>query len=81
MNLKIIDAQRNDLQGGSLVCYAQHVDGPYTESARLKKLIELEEVSELDKKETFNKFSDELINLKKKINNKLDNLLKDKKKF
>ena len=66
MNLKIIDAQRNDLQGGSLVCYAQHVDGPYTESDRLKKLIELEEVSELDKKETFNKFSDELINLKKK---------------
>ena len=65
MNLKIIDAQRNDLQGGSLVCYAQHVDGPYTESDRLKKLIELEEVSELDKKETFNKFSDELINLKK----------------
>ena len=81
MNLKIIDAQRNDLQGGSLVCYAQHVDGPYTESDRLKKLIELEEVSELDKKETFNKFSDELINLKKKINNKLDNLLKDKKKI
>ena len=81
MNLKIIDAQRNDLQGGSLVCYVQHDDGPYTESDRLKKLIELEKASELDKKETFNKFSNELINLKKQINNKLDNLIKNKKKI
>ena len=81
MQLKIVHVLRNNLQGGSIVCYVQHSDGPYSASDNLKKIIELEKSSRLDQKETFIKFSKELKNLKGKINLELDKLIKDKKKI
>lgn len=81
MNMEIINIHRNDLQGGSIVCYVQHSDGPYTPTENLKKIIELENNSKLNKKETFVKFSDELKSLKRKINDQLEKLIKDKKKI
>ena len=81
MNMEIINIHRNDLQGGSIVCYVQHSDGPYTPTENLKKIIELENNSKLNKKETFVKFSDELKSLKRKINDQLDRLIKDNKKI
>ena len=77
--MEIINIHRNDLQGGSIVCYVQHSGGPYTPTENLKNIIELENNSKLNQKETFVKFSDELKSLKRKINDQLEKLIKDKK--
>ena len=81
MSLQIVNVNRNNLQGGSIVCYVQHMKGPYAVSKSLKEILNLENVSKLNDPETFLRFSNELNNLKTKINLELDKLIKNKKKI
>jgi SAM-dependent methyltransferase len=81
MGLEIVEAKRNNLQGGSIVCYVQHKDGPYSVSKNLESLLKLENNSKLNDFKTYEIFSKELEKLKLDINNLLDDLIKKGKKI
>ena len=77
--LEIVDVQRNDLQGGSLVCFAQHRNGPYKISPNVSNLLKLETENNLNEISSFQSFSRGLNDLKKSLNKILDEIIKKKK--
>ena len=77
--LEIVDVTRNNLQGGSLVCFAQHRGGPYKISSNVTNLLKLEKESNLDNISSFKNFSKSLSDLKDNLNNTLDKILENKK--
>ena len=40
--LEIIKINKNELQGGSIVCFVQHINGPYAIDESVKNIIEEE---------------------------------------
>ena len=77
--LEIVDVVRNNLQGGSLVCLAQHRNGAYKSSSNVAKLLKMEQVNNLNKVSSFQSFSRELNDLKNNLNKILDEIIKEKK--
>lgn len=80
-NLEIFHADRNDLQGGSIVCYVQHLGGQYQITNELNSLLRMERESKLYEVSTYEKFSNELIEMKKKINEMIDKIITEGKKI
>lgn len=79
--LEIIEVLRNPLQGGSIVCYAQHKGGKYLPSESINKILKIEDKLDLNKKISLKKFNNNLISFKKKLNLTLDKLLEQKKRI
>lgn len=78
-NMEVVNVSRSSLQGGSLVCFAQHINGPYKVSQSVQDLLELEKNYKIQSPETLFKFSEKLNNIKNQINILLDEL-KEKNK-
>ena len=73
--LEIIKVSKNELQGGSVVCYVQHQNGPYKLEDSVNEIIEEENILQLDNANTIIKFNNGLQNYKVGINRILDDLL------
>jgi len=80
-NLQIVKVRRNSLQGGSLVCYVQHFEGPYKTDKSVEKILNLEKRSGLNKRKTFIDFSKKLKRTKITINKKINEIIKKDKKI
>tara|TARA_B100000029_G_scaffold501461_1_gene574877 strand:+ start:226 stop:1467 length:1242 start_codon:yes stop_codon:yes gene_type:complete len=78
--LEIINVKRNDLQGGSIVCYVQKKGGGFNINKSVKEILIYEEKCKINDLKTFQNFSQELYLLKTELNNLLDKLNKDDKK-
>ena len=66
--LELIQVKRAPVQGGSIICYAQHKGGPYQIDGSVEKIIKMETNRKLDKKEGIIGFSDKLKGYKDKVN-------------
>ncbi len=78
--LEIFHVVKNDLQGGSIICYSQHKGGPYKITNDLVKMVQTEEKSKLNDINTYLNFAKALEQLKNDINKLLDEVaLKGKK--
>jgi SAM-dependent methyltransferase len=62
--MEMIDVQRNDLQGGSFIGFAQRAGGPHPVKASVAKLLQVEKERGLEKPETVKAFSTRLKRLK-----------------
>lgn len=65
--LQSIDVQRNGIQGGSVVATSQRLDGPHPVSPSVAALLDLERERGLDRPETLRRFSDNLLDLKRRV--------------
>ena len=65
--LELIDVQRNSIQGGSIVGTVQLVGGPHPVSKTVGDLLEIERARELDQPATLKKFSQDLQQLKRRL--------------
>jgi 2-polyprenyl-3-methyl-5-hydroxy-6-metoxy-1,4-benzoquinol methylase len=72
--LELIDVQRNSIQGGSIVGTAQLLGGTHTVSKTVTDLLELERVRKLDQPETLRRFSENLQQLKRKLDEMMSDL-------
>jgi len=77
--LEIIKINKNELQGGSIVCFVQHINGPYAIDESVKNIIEEENKENLSSLDTVKKLHQDLLLYKKEINEILDNLIKQGK--
>lgn len=78
--LEIINVKRNDLQGGSIVCYVQKKGGIFNVNNSVKEILNYEQKCEINDLKTFQNFSKELNLLKTELNNLLDKLNKEGKR-
>lgn len=62
--MQMIDVQRNELQGGSFIGFAQRTGGPRSVNASVGKLLQIEKDRGLEKPETIRAFSSRLKQLK-----------------
>ena len=76
-NMEIVEVIKNDLQGGSIVCYVQHKEGPYKITDNVKDLINIENEKKLDSPESLFKFSKELNFFKDEITNLINTISRD----
>lgn len=75
-NLKLFKVERNEGQGGSIVGYVQHYDGPYKNDKSVIKMINMEKKMELNNLRTFKKFETRLQKSKVKITNMFKSIKK-----
>lgn len=80
-NLEIVKIDKSDLQGGSIVCYTQHANGPYDMHESVKKTITEEKNSKLDKIVTLKQFDSNLLSFKNEVNSIINDLIDDGKKI
>jgi SAM-dependent methyltransferase len=78
-DLEIVKVDKNDLQGGSIVCYVQHKYGPYKIQDNFFSTLLHEEKKQLNNIDTLKKFNKNLSNLKNEINKIIDNLISEGK--
>ena len=67
--------KKNELQGGSVVCFAQHIGGPYSVEKNVQEIADEENINKLNSIETLKKFNSDLQLYKNEINSILDNLI------
>ncbi len=79
--LEIIKVLKNELEGGSVVCYVQHQNGPYKIEDSVNEIIEEENMLQLDNINTIKNFNNDLQKYKIEINRILDGLLSSGKKI
>ena len=72
--LELIDVQRNSIQGGSIVGTVQLLGGTHAVSKTVGDLLEIERTRKLDQPETLKKFSQELQQLKGKLEDMMADL-------
>ncbi len=65
--LELIDVQRNEVQGGSIVGTAQLLGGPHPKSPSVKEILDLETIRQLDKPATLKQFSARLRMIKNEL--------------
>ena len=76
-NLKLINAQKNNINGGSLSLIISHKEGRYkVNNAKINRLVKEENKYNLNKKKTFLNFYKKINNIKKNLNKLISNLLK-----
>jgi SAM-dependent methyltransferase len=84
-DLKIIDAELNNINGGSIRCYATHIDNFYFKNQeaqqRIGKLRQEEFDLELDTDKPYKNFQDRINVHKEELNSKLKYLKKEGKKI
>jgi len=69
VGLEIFDVERVSIQGGSIIGYAQQVNGPKTIQPSVDELLALEEKEGLHTVERMHKFNGELANMKGQVQN------------
>ena len=76
-NLKLINAQKNNINGGSLSLIVSHKEGRYkVNNAKINRLVKEENKYNLNKKKTFLNFFKKINNIKNNLNELISNLLK-----
>ena len=76
-NLKLINAQKNNINGGSLSLFISHKEGRYNvNNPKINKLIKYENKYNLNNKKTFVNFYKKINHIKKNLNELISNLLK-----
>ena len=76
-NLKLINAQKNNINGGSLSLIISHKEGRYKlNNAQINRLVKEENKYNLSNKKTFLNFYKKINNIKKTLNELISNLLK-----
>lgn len=72
--LELVDVERNTIQGGSLIGYAQPAGGPREASPRVDELVRLEEEGGFDREEKMKEFSDRVEWMKQELERLLGKL-------
>ena len=84
-DLKIFDVTRNNINGGSIRCFVTHLNNKsYDKRKRVKKLqdlILLEKKIKIKKIRIYQKFEKNINEIKKKLNSKIDKILKQQNKI
>jgi hypothetical protein len=74
-NLKLLDVNKNDINGGSLSLTISHIKSNYKENTyNIKRLITEEKKYKLESKKTFDTFYKKILILKKKLNDTIKKL-------
>ena len=79
-NFKVIDIERNNINGGSTRFYFAHKKSSYNEKKKkILRFLNDEKKTKLENVETFKKFYKKILRLKNSLNFFIDSLLKNKK--
>ena len=83
--LKIFNISRNAINGGSIRCFVTHSNNNINNNdknlKKIKKLILYEKKIKIKKSDIYKKFNKNIENIEKKLNSKIDLILKQKKKI
>lgn len=79
-NLRIIDIERNDINGGSTRFYFSHNDSLYKEKKeKISNFLKIEKKTKLENSDTFKKFFQKILRLKTSLNKSIDRIIENKK--
>ena len=79
-NLRIIDIERNDINGGSTRFYFSHNDSLYKEKKeKISNFLKVEKKTKLENSDTFKKFFQKILRLKTSLNKSIDRIIENKK--
>jgi SAM-dependent methyltransferase len=81
LGLELIDVQRNNVQGGSIVGFVQHKGGPHKVRPSVEQLLNLEKSRGLNKPSALIEFSHKIISLAERIKRFLSAEQKTGKRF
>jgi cupin fold WbuC family metalloprotein len=74
VGLELIDVERNSIQGGSLICTVQRIDGKRPVATSVNELIELEESRGVYRPEYLENFSKKLQSIKSEVTTLLEGI-------
>ena len=79
-NFKIIDIERNDINGGSTKFYFAHKESLYKEKKeKISRFLDSEKKLKLESIKTFKKFYKKILKLKTDLNITIDQIIRNKK--
>ena len=80
-NFEIIDVEFQDIHGGSIRVYVQHINGPYKISSSVSEILKKEESMKIHNIKRLKRFSDAVNNHRLELNEILKNLKQKKNKI